>query len=342
MMKKMRFLLLCGVASFLAMGAQGQEIERKKLSTLPERHVMNDSIKLIGQTDSLDNHKNYRFSLETLRDWLTDGSSAPVVSVSASVTPTSVFTVTVTNPTTTPLITISMKAASAYTVLGNNTGSSAVPGYMSLTLASAMFANQGQTNYVLHGHASGNPSWGLVSLTNDVSGVLAAPNGGTDQSSYAVGDFLYASGTTALSKLGIGTSGYVLKVSGGLPVWAAESVTETNAITFTNKRYTMRTTTVTTVSATPSINTDNQDIYVISAQAVNITNMSTNLTGTPVVGDVLELIITGTGAGTISWGSSFVDGDFVLPTAFGTTTKIIVVQYLTTSFGTTKWTCVRS
>jgi len=50
---------------------------------------------------------------------------------------------------------------------------------------------------------------------------IAAAYGGTGQTSYTTGDLLYASGTTTISKLGIGTNGYVLTVSGGVPVWAA-------------------------------------------------------------------------------------------------------------------------
>jgi hypothetical protein len=58
-----------------------------------------------------------------------------------------------------------------------------------------------------------------------LSATLVATSGGTGQSSYSVGDILYASTTTALSKLTAGTSGYVL-TSGGAgvaPSWAAVS-----------------------------------------------------------------------------------------------------------------------
>lgn len=64
---------------------------------------------------------------------------------------------------------------------------------------------------------------GKVDLTTDVTGVLPAANGGTGQSSYAVGDTIYASGTTALSKLTIGSTGQVLTVAGGVPTWGAPS-----------------------------------------------------------------------------------------------------------------------
>lgn len=50
---------------------------------------------------------------------------------------------------------------------------------------------------------------------------LAAASGGTGQSSYAVGDLLYATGTTALGKLALGTAYYVLGVNAGAtaPSW---------------------------------------------------------------------------------------------------------------------------
>jgi hypothetical protein len=60
--------------------------------------------------------------------------------------------------------------------------------------------------------------------TDDASrlnGVLAAANGGTGQSSYTAGDTLFASGTTALSKLAIGASGRYLSSSGTAPQWSA-------------------------------------------------------------------------------------------------------------------------
>ena len=58
---------------------------------------------------------------------------------------------------------------------------------------------------------------GLGSLVTPISAI----NGGTGQSIYTIGDLLYASSTTALSKLGIGSDTEVLTLSGGLPVWSA-------------------------------------------------------------------------------------------------------------------------
>ena len=62
-----------------------------------------------------------------------------------------------------------------------------------------------------------------TSGTLTLGGTLAAANGGTGQSSYTVGDILYASATGALSKLGIGSTGQVLKVASGIPSWATDA-----------------------------------------------------------------------------------------------------------------------
>jgi hypothetical protein len=59
-----------------------------------------------------------------------------------------------------------------------------------------------------------------------LAGTLVAANGGTGQSSYAVGDILYASTTTALSKLADVATGSVL-VSGGVGAAPAYSATPT-------------------------------------------------------------------------------------------------------------------
>lgn len=65
---------------------------------------------------------------------------------------------------------------------------------------------------------------GIVATGNWQATAIAAAFGGTGQTSYTIGDIIYASNTTAISKLGIGTSGQVLTVSGGgIPTWATAS-----------------------------------------------------------------------------------------------------------------------
>ena len=54
-----------------------------------------------------------------------------------------------------------------------------------------------------------------------LAGTLVAANGGTSFSTYTTGDVIYASATNTLSKLGVGSTGQILTVAGGVPTWAA-------------------------------------------------------------------------------------------------------------------------
>ena len=60
---------------------------------------------------------------------------------------------------------------------------------------------------------------GTLSLTNS----LTTAYGGTGLASYTAGDTLYYSSGTVLSKLGIGATGTVLTVAGGVPTWSASA-----------------------------------------------------------------------------------------------------------------------
>jgi hypothetical protein len=111
--------------------------------------------------------------------------------------------------------------------------------------------------------------------------------------------------------------------------------TDTN--TLTNKRITARTGTVAS-AATPTINTDNVDFFSITGQLVNITNMSTNLTGTPTDGQTLWIAITGTAARAITWGASFEASTIALPTTTVTTARLDVAFIYNIVSG--KWRCV--
>lgn len=76
-------------------------------------------------------------------------------------------------------------------------------------------ATYGTSGYALvSGGASAAPSWSQISLTAGVTGTLPATNGGTGQSSYTTGDILYASSSSALSKLAAVATGNVLLSQG--------------------------------------------------------------------------------------------------------------------------------
>ncbi|OGC34296.1 hypothetical protein A2311_01190 [candidate division WOR-1 bacterium RIFOXYB2_FULL_48_7] len=66
-----------------------------------------------------------------------------------------------------------------------------------------------------------------LSAGNISSGTLTEARGGTNQSTYVAGDILYASGANTLSKLPIGSTDQVLKVTGGVPVWGSSGGTGT-------------------------------------------------------------------------------------------------------------------
>ncbi|MES2006897.1 MAG: collagen-like protein [Patescibacteria group bacterium] len=121
-----------------------------------------------------------------------------------------------------------------------------------------------------------------------------------------------------------------------------ESVTPSNTITFTNKRITRRIVTVNAPGATPTTNTDNDDIAEFTGLNTAITSMTTNLSGTPVNGDLLEFRFLDDGtARAITWGTSFANGGLVnLPTTTVLSTMLrVLVEYQTTA-SLNKWACI--
>ena len=120
----------------------------------------------------------------------------------------------------------------------------------------------------------------------------------------------------------------------------SESVTPSNTATFTNKRITPRVTTEAS-SATPTINTDNTDLHSITALAVAITSMTTNLSGTPTNGQKLIIRFKDNATGrAITWGASFEAKGVDLPITT-TASKVLTVGFLYDTV-TSKWGCVAS
>lgn len=113
----------------------------------------------------------------------------------------------------------------------------------------------------------------------------------------------------------------------------------TDTQTLTNKRKTLRTVTV-TQSATPTINTDNTDVALITGLAQAITSMTTNLSGTPAANDLLWVSITDDGtARAITWGDSFeASGNVPLPTTTVLSVRLDVLFAWNTV--TSNWRCI--
>ena len=112
------------------------------------------------------------------------------------------------NPILTASLSATGTAGSTTFLKGNNTWATAV---------TSINVSGGTTGLTTSGGAI--TTAGTITL----AGTLNAVSGGTGQSTYTVGDILYASSTTALSKLAIGAAGQVLKVAAGLPSWSADS-----------------------------------------------------------------------------------------------------------------------
>jgi hypothetical protein len=127
---------------------------------------------------------------------VSSGGSTPAISMAAATTSVNGYL------TSTDWTTFNNKGSGSVTSVG---GTGTVNG---ITLTGTVTTTG---NLTLGGTLSG------VSLTTQVSGVLPAVNGGTGQSVYAVGDLLYASTTTALSKLADVATGNAI-ISGGVGV----------------------------------------------------------------------------------------------------------------------------
>jgi hypothetical protein len=119
----------------------------------------------------------------------------------------------------------------------------------------------------------------------------------------------------------------------GIPI---PSISSTH--TLTNKRLNPRVATIAS-SATPAVNTDSTDIVNITALATAITSMSSGLTGTATVGNVLIYQIKDDGtARAIAWGASFSAKGVALPTTT-IANKLLTVGLM---WNGSNWGCVGS
>lgn len=140
-----------------------------------------------------------------------------------------------------------------------------------------------------------------------------------------------------ITRQGADTSDTKVEAS-AIKAYAASGLASlTGTETLTNKRITPRVGT-TASAAEPTINTDNVDMYIITAQAADITSFTTNLSGTPTDGQKLWISITGTGARAITWGSSFESSTVTLPTTTVSTNRLDVG--FVWNAASSKWRCV--
>jgi len=89
--------------------------------------------------------------------------------------------------------------------------------YASGSTTLAKLADVATGNALISGGVGSAPSYGKIGLTTHVSGTLPATSGGTGQSAFVTGDLLYASSSSAISRLADVAVGNVL-LSGGVGV----------------------------------------------------------------------------------------------------------------------------
>ncbi len=179
--------------------------------------------------------------------------------------------------------------------------------------------------------------------TTDALVIVGGNNGGTVFATFTTGALSLGTSavfTTGTIELGAASDTTISRSSAG--VIAVEgvvipSISSTN--TFTNKRITRRVTTTNAPGATPTTNTDNVDVMNFTGLNTAITSMTTNLSGTPVNGDLVEFRFTddGTARG-ITWGTSFASTTVTLPTTTVISTMLRVgFEWNSTS---SKWECI--
>ncbi len=125
-------------------------------------------------------------------------------------------------------------------------------------------------------------------------------SGGTNQSTYATGDLLYASGVNTLAKRTIGSSSQVLTVTGGVPAWSTATFPVVAGSAGTLLR-SDGTNWVATTSTYPNTNAINTLLYassanVMTALATATTAVLTTSSGVPTWANQLSLALGGTNA----------------------------------------------
>ena len=118
-----------------------------------------------------------------------------------------------------------------------------------------------------------------TSGTLTLGGLLATGSGGTGLTSYTTGDILYASNSSTLAKLAIGSAGQVLKVNSGLPSWQADSNSGGTVTSITNAADSGTGSAITT-SGTFTYSGGTNITTSVSGTTVTINTSATTNTGT--------------------------------------------------------------
>lgn len=239
---------------------------------------------------------------------------------------------------TTAAGTTTLTVTSTYEQLltGTTTQTVVMPIVSTLTVGHQFYMINGSTGLVTINSSGANTI--VILAANTAVLMTCVLNTGTTAASWTAD---YKSTQALSGKKGIfnnsltlaGTDGTTMTFPGTSDTVATLTATQT----FTNKRITRRTATTNAPGATPTTVTDNVDIQIFTGIAANITSMSTNLSGSPSIGDYLMFWLTDNATPrTITWGGSFTATTISLPTTTVVSTRLRVgFQYN----GST-WDCI--
>lgn len=229
---------------------------------------------------------------------LADGSSTPIYSISGSPV------------TSSGTLTFTLDTQTANTVFaGPTTGSAAQPTFRGLVSADIPNNAANTTGTASNITATSNSTLTTLSALSlpgsqvtgnisgdaaNVTGTVAIANGGTGQTTAnaafdalspmtTAGDLIYEDATPTAARLGIGTTGQVLTVSGGLPVWSspATSGTVTSVSVVSANGFAG---TVATATTTPAITIETTiNSPVLAGNGTAISAATTTGTGSTVV-----------------------------------------------------------
>ena len=110
---------------------------------------------------------------------------------------------------------VGLTAPTIFTVTGS-------PVTTSGTIALSLASQSARSAFIAPTSVAGAPTFRALETADIQSGTFGVSRGGTGFSTYTTGDILYSDAANSLAKLAVGYTGQVLKVSGGVPTWAAD------------------------------------------------------------------------------------------------------------------------